>query len=60
VSALAHVKALLAAAEGDWPALLARLEGARAALMRRDNLIINVTGECGHCGQTYTLCCCCC
>ncbi|KAG5190324.1 Metalloenzyme, LuxS/M16 peptidase-like protein [Tribonema minus] len=47
LSSLATVKANLAAAEEDWPALLARLEELRAAIFKRDNLIINLTGDQG-------------
>jgi len=39
------VKEMLALAESDWPALLARLEKVRATLLAQDGLIINLTAD---------------
>jgi len=37
------VKQMLAQAEDDWPALLARLEAVRSKVLSRDNVLINLT-----------------
>ncbi len=40
-----EVKHMLAQATDDWPALLARLEGVRDALLSQDGLVINLTAD---------------
>ena len=43
LSAMATARAALAQAPTDWPSLLARLEGMRAALLVADGAIINLS-----------------
>ena len=47
LSQLHTLRALLAEAEGahTWPALLARLEGIRAAVLTRDSALVNLTSD---------------
>eukprot|EP00638_Chattonella_subsalsa_P000190 CAMPEP_0117753950 /NCGR_PEP_ID=MMETSP0947-20121206/12545_1 /TAXON_ID=44440 /ORGANISM="Chattonella subsalsa, Strain CCMP2191" /LENGTH=1031 /DNA_ID=CAMNT_0005572959 /DNA_START=256 /DNA_END=3351 /DNA_ORIENTATION=+ len=45
VSYVETLKQLLDQAENDWPTLQARLEKIKATLMKKDNILINLTGD---------------